>query len=264
VRETYGRVVFAAQVGLVAHAAVLHSPGWPGLDDEPALKDALSSQIRFRLDGFQVDKVERLKDVKWSSLVTTFPEANLRLSYQDIPIHITGAYSTVAHLRYADVSWDNAAAPRGLDDAHEPTLGDVIAAMRKGKAWSTVASFDVTAALRGRSITYRALFLFGDDGNGKEMVLPIDYVSQTGLSSFVASPAYPAALLETAFRDVPFVKTWIKDNEVIGCKKKDQPEVCCEPATGRCGLSSEDIERSSRVKTDPDTGWISRTTKGQH
>src|SRR4051794_18354440 len=73
VRETYGKLTFAANVGLLVHATLLHSEGWPSITDEDALRKAMSEQIQFDLSGFQVGTLSDVRPVKWTSLVTTFP-----------------------------------------------------------------------------------------------------------------------------------------------------------------------------------------------
>lgn len=264
VRDTYGRISFAGQIGILAHAAILHSDGWPKLDDEPALRRAMANQIRFSVGSFQVGDLTQISQTKWTSLATTFPNAALQIAYQDLPFSMqTRKGKTLKKIIYADVAWSNETGTRGGDQT-DPTVQDALKSVKspKGGTWSRYASFTVNAALQGRSVSYQALFLFGKDNNGNETILPIDYFAGSGIAPFVANPMYPAALLETAVREVPLIEQWIAANRISGCKKgADYPEVCCDSSRGRCGIASEDVEKSLKIPVDPDTRWFIRREK---
>jgi hypothetical protein len=64
---------------------------------------------------------------------------------------------------------------------------------------------------------------------------------------------YPSALVDTAYREVPFIQSWIVANEATNCKKTIASEVCCDPKTWQCGIASEDLQRSMKVAIDPET-----------
>lgn len=115
----------------------------------------------------------------------------------------------------------------------------------KPAIWSRYASFTVSAHLHGHAISYRATFLFGDHGRkiaifDPAMRVPVD----------LNRPFYPAVLVESVYRELPFIKKWLTDNQLTGCKRLKEPEVCCDPESGRCGLASEDVARSLTLPID--------------
>jgi len=134
-----------------------------------------------------------------------------------------------------------------------PTGKDIVNTTRApndGGKWTRYASYSVVAALEGKTISYRASFLFS--GNGKtEEILAYDYAAW-GVGSCIQASVYPSALLDTAYRELPFVQAWIIANEIHSCKKLAVPEVCCDPVTGHCGVASEDMQRSLSSAIDSD------------
>jgi hypothetical protein len=70
------------------------------------------------------------------------------------------------------------------------------------------------------------------------------------------APLYPTVLVESVYRELPFFKTWVAENQLSGCKKLNEPEVCCDPATGKCGLASEDVAYSLNLPIDDKERWV--------
>src|SRR5262249_25617910 len=56
VRTTYGRLSFAAQIGMLWHATEQHE-GWPGLNDALALTKAMNDQVRFDISGVKTGEL---------------------------------------------------------------------------------------------------------------------------------------------------------------------------------------------------------------
>jgi hypothetical protein len=258
VRSTYARVTFAAQLGMLWHAVEMNE-GWPGLNDGLVLTKAMNEQIRFDLTDFKVGESKDVSTASWSSMIEG-PVDVLFIHFVEAPVGFTKKTKTQTfYITYADAAW-KPGAPSAIDTLEErtrtslvPTVKEVLRSLRKpnsgGGDWKRYASYSVVASLRERSISYRATFLFSPNG---DEVLPLDYATGMGIAPFVKTAMYPSALVDTAFREIPLVQSWILSNEIKGCKKSNQPEVCCDPAMGRCGIASEDLQRSLSTQIDPD------------
>jgi len=257
VRATYARVTFAAQLGMLWHAVELNE-GWPGLNDGLVLTKAMNDQVRFDLTDFKVGELKDIGTASWASLVEG-PVDTLFIHFVEMPVSFTKNNKTRNFpITYADAAW-KPAAPSAIDTLEErtrtslvPTVKEVLRSLHKpnsGGEWKRYASYSVVASLREKSISYRATFLFSADGHE---ILPLDYATGMGIAPFVKTTMYPSALVDTAFREIPLIQSWILSNEIKGCKATNQPEVCCDPVMGRCGIASEDLQRSLSMQIDPD------------
>ena len=73
------------------------------------------------------------------------------------------------------------------------------------------------AAYQGKSIQYRAMFLFGKDKNNQETILPIDTVanlSGSSLNFFLRVPAYPETLIEGGIGKDPVIYDWLSSHQL--------------------------------------------------
>jgi hypothetical protein len=257
VRTTYERVTFAARLGMLWHAIELDE-GWPGLNDGLVLTKAMNDQVRFDLTGFKVGELKDIGSSSWTSLVEG-PVDTLFIHFVEMPVGFTKNNKTRNFpITYADAAW-KPAAPSAIDTLEErtrtslvPSVKEVLRSLHKPNGdgeWKRYASYSVVASLREKSISYRATFLFSADGHE---ILPLDYATGMGIAPFVKTTMYPSALVDTAFREIPLVQAWVLSNEIKGCKGSNQPEVCCDPVIGRCGIASEDLQRSLGMQIDPD------------
>lgn len=257
VRTTYARVTFAAQLGMLWHAIELDK-GWPGLDDGLALTKAMNEQVRFDLTDFKVGELKDVSTASWSSLIEG-PVDIIFIHFVEMPVGFTKNNKTRNfYITYSDAAWKPAALSaierqeQRTRTSLVPTVKEVLRSLHKpnsGGEWKRYASYSVVASLRERSVSYRATFLFSSDG---QEVLPLDYATGMGIAQFVKTAMYPAALVDTAFREIPLVQSWILSNEIKGCKTSKEPEVCCDSVRGLCGIASEDLQRSLSTQIDPD------------
>jgi hypothetical protein len=258
VRTAYAKLHFAAQVGMIWHAAI-KSKGWPGLEDEFVLSKAMNDQIRFELSGFKVGYIKDIQSDSWTSLAEG-PRNVLSAGCQTMAFGLsTPTHKSSFDITYSDGAWQTPVAmsepefnpnfppvPQPLAPSVRQIINDFDPSKR---GWTRYASYTVVAMLREKSISYRAVFLFKD---GLKQVLALDYAAQ-GIGSCIDNPMYPSALVDTAYREVPFIQAWIIANEITDCKKLKVPEVCCDPKTWQCGIASEDLQRSMKVAVDPET-----------
>lgn len=112
-------------------------------------------------------------------------------------------------------------------------------------ALTSYAAYTVNATFEGKSTgPHRAIFFFGHDASGKEVISPFDYISAVGMLYHVMDdPAYPGAFLSSDVRDVPVVSTWVRSHEISApaCSAAAAKTICC--SGGRCGISQADLNR---------------------
>lgn len=261
VRTAYAKLSYAAQIGMLFHAVEQHD-GWPGLNDGLALSKAMNEQIRFELSDFKVGNLNEIGSLPWSSLMEG-PIDVIVVHGGEASIGFTkGASTHNFYITYADAAWKAPPSKREDEqDSKVPNVKEMLQSLRRpnqGGEWTHYASYSVVAMLRERSVSYRAVFLFSWN-QGNEEVLTLDYALAMGIGTFVNTPMYPSALVDTVLREIPFVQAWIVSNEISGCKSFPKPEVCCDLANGRCGIASEDLQRSLKTALDPDLRWVIAT-----
>jgi hypothetical protein len=78
---------------------------------------------------------------------------------------------------------------------------------RPGVTFTRYAAYTIDATFQGKSSgPHRAIFFFGQDTAGKEVIAPNDPISGPGILFTIRDiPAYPIAFLSSDKRDVPIV-----------------------------------------------------------
>lgn len=104
---------------------------------------------------------------------------------------------------------------------------------------SRYASFGVTLTFMGRQRQYKALFLFGQDGNGKTQVTALDFIlGVSAVNQLVNAPIQQELqFLQQRFADQPRVQSLLQMSQPQpGCEADSQSQFCCNSLTGRCGV----------------------------
>ena len=266
VRTAYAKFSFAARLALLWRAVEQYKD-WPGLDDPLTLTKAMDDEIRFDLSDFKVGKLRDIYN-KPASILFEGPGNALYTQAAQMPVPFTkDGIKKEYYVTYVDVAWPlKPPPPPDLTQEHRtktgkltPTVEDQIYPLGKpngGGEWTRYASYSVVASLRGRTISYRASFIFSGNGKGEETTA-LDFATGMNVNFFVNNPMYPSLLVDTAFRELPYLQAWIVANQLTGCKKfPKQPEVCCDAYTGECGLAAEDVQKSMDVPIDPAWRWF--------
>ena len=255
VRNYYAKLSLASQIGILQGVIFRTTPATGSEANK-----LLESRIHFALSEFQVSDFAEIASSPWPLLLN--PDApqdvfDIILSGSDI-----GVNENKFFLPWYQANWNkDQAKPEWQGDRREQlsramrshgvnTVKDFVKIAAPGD-WSRYASFTVDATLDDRTITYRSVFLFANHG---EMVATFDPAFHMPVQ--LNAPLYPGVLVESAYRELPLFKSWIAKNQLSGCKKFDEPEICCDPAMGRCGLASEDVARSLAVPVDDKDLWI--------
>ena len=117
--------------------------------------------------------------------------------------------------------------------------------------YTRYAAFTVNATFQGKSTgPHKAIFFFGKDSDGNDVVTPNDLISGTSaMWSALKNSYYPTGLLQSRLRGTPAVNDWVRANEVPAesCSTK-AGDVCC--SRGKCGLSQADVNRDLSTPTN--------------
>jgi hypothetical protein len=256
VRNYYAKLSFLAQLQILANVCMHGSPKLT----EAAAGDLIKDEIHVDLGEFQTGDFAEIETLPWTLVVN--PDAPQAL------IDVTPADANIGVNQHTfSISWFQAAwsksqlqpeqqqerrdqIARGVRSTGASTVKDVVKLTNPGD-WSRYASFTVSARLRGEAISYRATFLFADRGRRIAIVDPA-----MRMPVALNGPFYPAVLVESVYRELPFIKKWVADNQLSGCKRLKEPEVCCDPEAGRCGLASEDVAQSLTLPIDDNDRWV--------
>jgi hypothetical protein len=256
VRSYYAKLSFLAQVQVLSNVWMRGSSKLT----EAAVRELMKVQIHVDLSEFQTGDFAEIETHPWTLLLNP-----------DAPQSVIGVSSSVANIGVNQhnfsmasyqVAWNKPQSEperqqerreqiaRDLRTTGASTVKDVVRLTNPGD-WSRYASFSVRATLQGHSISYRATFLFADHGRKIAILDPA-----MGVPVGLNGPFYPALLVESVYRELPFIKKWVAENQLTGCKRLKEPEVCCDPETGRCGLASEDVAHSLTLPIDDNDRFV--------
>ena len=250
VRDYYAKLSFLAQLQVLPNAWMRGSPD----STEAAMRELIKNQAHFDLSESQTGNFAEIETKPWTLLLNPdAPQNVIAVSSSNSNIGVN--HHSFSIMSY-QVAWNKQQMqPEQQEERREQiasgmratgasTVKDVIKVINPGD-WSRYASFRVHTRLRGQAISYRATFLFADHGRKIAIFDPAMRVPVE-----LNGPFYPAVLVESVYRELPFFKKWVAQNQLAGCKRLQEPEVCCDPESGRCGLASEDVANSLNLPID--------------
>jgi hypothetical protein len=123
---------------------------------------------------------------------------------------------------------------------------------QKNPVFTRYAAYTVNATLQGKSTApHRAVFFFGHDTSGKEVITPEDPLDDTSILYRIQDElAYPGAFLSSDVRDVPVVAAWVRSHEMPSASCSEVARtLCC--SQGHCGISQSDINRELAAPLPP-------------
>lgn len=260
VRNTYARLKYACEVGVLAKAVIFNGKKFPGdtgptAGDQKGIERELARQLDLELKDFRIGDVAEIKDKPLASLITVPGADSFKLVNEGANYSVGSQFSTTnTTISWVSIRWRSnqeaaAYSKEVSDEVSQKTVGDLIAQVRV--PYARYASFSVHATLQGKSISYNTLFLFPKDPHAD--LWPIDTVIGSELIGLNKAPLYPGALVETTFRELPVVRAWVDSHRVSSCPVKGQRAVCCDPQTGICGLDDETLQKAMDVPVDPMT-----------
>jgi len=256
VRKYYAKLSFLSQISVLSQI-IMHAP--TKLTDA-GVRKLLKDGVRFDLSEFQTGDFAEIEDQPWTLLVNPNApqgviqaspvDASFNIDKQVLSLKYYQAMLSQAQLHPEEQQESRDQTSRYVRLAGITTVKDYARVTHSGE-WARYAAFTVHATLAGQAISYRAMFLFAHHG---ETVAIFDPAVRMPVE--LNAPLYPALLVESVYRELPFFKTWVAENQLSGCKKLKEPEVCCDPATGKCGLASEDVAHSLSLPIDDKDRWV--------
>lgn len=260
VRNEYAKFSFMCELLPVNKAAFdINGNGTDGpkRSDQVALKRAIAEATPvFTLTDFRTGAIADIANEHWSQFITWPARKSDVLDVSQVSMSYNYSGKVTAWTG-AKAEWrpSTAIPPENPDYYNQLTVAD---AMRMklpewiepeptppGLTFTRYAAYTVDVTFQGKSSgPHRAIFFFGSDANGKEVVAPNDMISGPGILYNIRDiPAYPGAFLSSNVRDVPVISTWIRYQEMPAgaCSTTPNESLCC--SHGRCGISQTDLNR---------------------
>lgn len=254
VRTTYTKLSFLCRIGPLSKAAKTQLAGNP-VDPVKLDTETNAATPLFTLSNFQTGPIAAIANNTWGEFITAPRPGDLALdgSWTTEDYSDNGIQSQWSEI---EVHWApaHAATPEVEKSMLDLTITDAIKLASKywyqfPVTYTRYAAFTVDASFQGRSTgPHKAIFLFGTDGKGKEVVAQNDLLSgPTPLWNVRQQPSYPEGLLRSKIRDVPVVANWIRANVMPAADcTETRGDLCC--THDRCGISETDMNRDLATK----------------
>lgn len=261
VRNAYAKLSLMCEVGVLTEN-IIFLEGGDRLSQQQIDRKMTEAIPTYDLSNFQVGDLTSLKDQPLGNFVSLPSEGQrvLRISGEAIsytdPPHRES--DPVMHWGIVKVHWTN---PNKHDfpDMRTPISQLLTWSLQEIKGpgsppqpmqtltYTRYAAFTVNATFRNESTgPYKALFLFGTYGKGKEQILAYDLMSgehdNVGLGNILTEHGYPEAFLQSRLRENPVIASWIRANEMPASScNAVKVDLCC--SKGRCGISETDLNK---------------------
>ena len=167
---------------------------------------------------------------------------------------VSGVHSLISNKQefhwYEPIASWAAAEPPAPGSLEALTVADFLKMQWQGKnvaAWQSYVSYLVTVNYKGKTVgPYKALFIFGHDTKGGEVVEPEDSViDATALAGAMAEPLYAGALTSDRLKDVPAVRDWV-DAKQQSANCYEAQGVCCDLGRLECGPDAAIVEKARK------------------
>jgi hypothetical protein len=246
VRTAYAKLAYALEQGVIGQLA-MEASGVPTPKEHAGLNSdqrIAAAQITLSLSDFVVGDGREILDRRAVDLISPAVGEVLEVvggsyNYSESG-RVTSWYRPEARWRPA-----RALPPELL----EATLADFYELQwhqkRPDALWLRYASYSVTVSFQGRTRgPYKALFMFGHDADGNEVVEPEDAtIDATGLASAMHEHLFADAFVLTRLRTHALVSNWLYERQMPApsCSAV-HGDVCCDLTKLRCGPKQVDVE----------------------
>ncbi|MGB8579683.1 MAG: hypothetical protein WCD47_02580 [Candidatus Sulfotelmatobacter sp.] len=235
VRTAYAKLAYAADLNTVYRASRNHK-----ITSEDMTKQIDAHGLHLTLSDFTVGNLSDIADKKYVDVAGQYPDG------QDV-IHAGLVTISVNNNNGQPVSSDTTTArwgPRQYALAPNLTIRALMPILEQESGISPLVrycSYTVTVSLQGKSRTYKAWFLFGDNG---QIAAGDTVLGSNGgaLNYFLDHPVYPDILLHTDLGKIPAVNNFLAANArtEASCKHGD---ICCDAASLACGVAAAELGR---------------------
>jgi hypothetical protein len=237
IRTAYAKLSYAVDINTAYRLAQSN----PGINPNELIRQVNLKGLRFLLSDFKVGNLADIADAEYTDMFDQYPDGQDVIYARVETETYSEAGGASAQMETARAEWGSG--PEGT--APHRTVRQMIPALEQESGIPDIAplqrycSYGVTATFAGRSVSYRAAFLFGANGKAR----PDDVVVGVGggsLFHFLLHPAYPVAFLRTRMGDNPAVRYFLTSNQRTGasCTSGD---ACCDAETLQCGVLSTDL-----------------------
>ena len=251
VRTFYAKLAYAAEQDAVGQMAIEvgHRPlpgheQYAGLTSEQRLAAA---DVRFTLSNFVVGDIQEILNRKVLDVVSSPEEEVLitnldTMKYTDADVGLSSKWTGLR------VHWEFSRASEIPPEAAAITIDQLYSLQwnqpRPAGIWQRYASYTVVVTFQGKTRgPYRALFIFGHDAKGDEVVEPIDENTDVfGLVNASHETLFPDAFVSTRLRIVPVVANWLQAKQSLdpSCSV-GKGDVCCDLVKLTCGPGRADV-----------------------
>ena len=241
VRTTYAKLSFADEIGIIIGAMGKNPDKWRM--PESSLDKSLNSRLDFQLSSFKVGEVKEIEG-RITAEISGLPKEKTDQILDVVPstfnYHVDkeeGTWTLYARIRWKEAGFD----PRGGGNFWP--MAEILKLPEMGGIFTRYATYTVTLTFESKSITYHTVALFETKPDGSENVHFMDVNVGTPMLDLLArSTIFPTPFTKSHLRDVPVVRRWLNAN-VQSCsgRNKKQGDVCCDPASGRCGLEQQEL-----------------------
>ena len=242
VRTTYAKLSYATQIKAIV-TAFEDSLGQPPADNATVFNRIANETVTFQFTSIQVGDFAAIAKTAYGDLVTK-PNGESILSVATGFWTYTTDEPKETRAATGYPAWTGS--PILSEDWTVPFAAMVQKAQESGQEdmtpYKRYAAVSVTVTFHGQARSYKSLFVFGHDTQGKERILPMDtVVGGPALAFFFANSVYPAVLFEPGLRKVPFVAQWLRANSAAGIASG---QVSCDLQTLKCSVPQADVTRA--------------------
>jgi len=245
VRTSYARFAYAVQQGAIGKLALdaksnRTAPEYSGMTSAERLAN---SRVTFTLSDFKIGNMRDIMDRRITDFITQPDKENLASSLTEMSYTEPGLSSRWS---WFELTWQEAPAPPPPAGANMtftevyPLLGNKVP---PDLAWQRYASYTVTVSFEGQSRgPYKALFIFGHDAKGNEVLEPHDLTTDSsGLVYSLHQALFPEPLLLGTLRTYPVVAKWLFENQMpdSACSP-GRRDICCDLVKLKCGPGRTD------------------------
>jgi hypothetical protein len=234
VQRDYFATTYALPLTVLTEAAS------KGTIDDRDTKDSLAvaESMDISLADIKTGAVAEIVEQPWSDFAT-IPDPGQDILYIDAENpNDTTHYGTVkAHWGPQEKqNVDPAAAGKTMQELLEPLNA------LNNTTFTRYVSYTVKVTFNGRSMKYKAFYLFAEDPRKHQIV----DLHMTGPRYTDASGAYgPSTLLYSKLRDVPQIHDWILAHTTTDERCQSQNQLCC--LTGHCLYRRSDFDRKFKM-----------------
>ncbi len=244
VRTSYAKLAYASEQGVVAQLA-MEASGVPVAKEnagQTSDQRVAAAQLTFILGDFTIGSARDILDRKAVDFISPPVGEAIQVT--------AGRHSYIEDGR--ETQWFQPVArwipasplPAELMEVKLAKLYELQwKQKRPDSQWKTYASYSVTVNFHGKTRgPYRALFMFGLDAQGNEIVEPEDGTTDaTGLAAALYEHLFADAFVSTRLRTLPVVVNWLNGRQTSASACSAGQGVCCDLETLQCGPSRASV-----------------------